>query len=323
VTLWFVAVTPAAAQTSRIEGGSATLGDFVFQYETRLEPPVPPIGDGLNMLVLTTPPDTVHRVMLDRSQKVYFGYDARVTQSLRSPDGTTLYHLAFAQLTLTSELQKLLGDDAKTWKSLPSPRFPESRTIFAGAVLELTLLTNATWGQRMTDYVTLQPAPAPGFNVRLREFAFGTGRPRDFTVADVVLTLSDPSVTVTRSRIWQLASPPRADNGNRVGAPLNRPTRGEASGSVVWIYVPGDGRFLLSLIPRGEFVRAGSVRGTSLTFTLGETYNVTSATRIVPGDGAFNLYVLHQPGWKPDFPNANLDTVHIGAADRAEYLLGR
>jgi hypothetical protein len=98
---------------------------------------------------------------------------------------------------------------------------------------------------------------------------------------------------------------------------------GDAVGSIVWIFVPGRGRFALSLIPRGEFRQAGTVRGTSLSFTIDRnTYTVTSASRIVPGRAAFNLYVLHQPGWKPTYDNANVDTVHIGAADRLEYLTG-
>src|SRR5688572_25206337 len=62
----FAFAAPALAQTSRVESGSTSLGGLVFSYETHLAPPVPPLGDGLNMLVLTTPPATVHRVMLDR-----------------------------------------------------------------------------------------------------------------------------------------------------------------------------------------------------------------------------------------------------------------
>jgi len=31
--------------------------------------------------------------------------------------------------------------------------------------------------------------------------------------------------------------------------------------------------------------------------------------------------VRRQPDWKPSYPKANLDTIHIGAADRLEYLV--
>jgi hypothetical protein len=53
----------------------------------------------------------------------------------------------------------------------------------------------------------------------------------------------------------------------------------------------------------------------------GQTYDVLSSSRITPATAAFNLYVLRQPEWKPMYKNANLDTVHIGSADRVEYLV--
>jgi hypothetical protein len=48
-----------------------------------------------------------------------------------------------------------------------------------------------------------------------------------------------------------------------------------------------------------------------------------STSRIAPATAAFNLYVLQQPDWKPTYGNANLDTVHIGSADRLEYRRAR
>ena len=104
----------------------------------------------------------------------------------------------------------------------------------------------------------------------------------------------------------------------------NVQTSAEASGAVVWVYVPNGGRFLLSLIPRRQFARAGTLRGTSLSFNVdGMTYSLSSATRIAPGEGAYNVYVLHQPAWKPTYEHADVNAVLIGAADRAEYLLGQ
>ena len=320
LVLWVVAVAaPASAQTSRIEGGSVALGAFTFYYETRLMPPMPPLGDALNMLVLTTPPNVIHRVMFDRARKVYFGYDARVSAGGRVTVGQpdeVLYSVTFAPLSMTSELRKVLGPDTEGWKLLPAPRFPAKETrIRPGEAIELALLSNDTWGQTLTEYVTVQEAlPRISFDPpRRREFVFPGGTTRDFSAADAMLSLIEPRVT------WTVRP---ATAGQEFNTRRNLATRGDAQGGVVWVYLPGAGRFLLSLIPRGEFTRAGTVRGTSLTFTAARnTYNITSASRIAPGDAAFNVYVLHQPGWKPDYPNANVDTVHIGAADRAEYLL--
>jgi hypothetical protein len=32
--------------------------------------------------------------------------------------------------------------------------------------------------------------------------------------------------------------------------------------------------------------------------------------------------VLHQPDWRPTYPNANVDVVKIGAADDVEVVVG-
>ena len=48
---------------------------------------------------------------------------------------------------------------------------------------------------------------------------------------------------------------------------------------------------------------------------------MTKGTRIVLVTCA--IVTLHQPTWKPSYPSANLETIHIGSADRPEYLLGR
>jgi hypothetical protein len=92
----------------------------------------------------------------------------------------------------------------------------------------------------------------------------------------------------------------------------------------VSFYIPKRGRFLLSIVPHARlgFRRAGEIRGSSLRFTSGGTYTVNRAGRIAPGDTAFHLYVRHQPEWRR-YPNADLETVTVGAADQPEDLLAR
>lgn len=312
VSLWLAiaSASSAFAQTSRVESGSAVVGRIAFYYETRLEPPIPSLGESLNMVIQYTG-DTIHRLMLDRQRKVYFGYDVRVGYAPGMGDGESLYTVEFGPLTAKPELNR---GDAEAWRQLPAPRFPEQKVIRAGDVLQLPLLTNDNWGQRLIEYVTVGEAPAGGFNpTRRREFSFPSGAARNFAATDALLTLTEPYVRYSRQSIV---------GGRRVGELRSVALRGDASGGIVWVYVPGAGRFLLSLVPRGEFARAGTVQGTTLAFNVaGNTYNLNSATRIVPGDAVFNVYVLQQPTWKPTYENANVDTVHIGAADRAEYLL--
>jgi hypothetical protein len=317
-----IMIGQVVAQTTRVEGGVRSLAGVDFYWETRIVPPVPPLDDGLRMLTLRSGTDTVNRVMVDRSRKVYFGYDAQVT--VDKSDSDTKFRITFRPLSFTPELQAILGEDAKAWKLLPAPRFPAPRVVRSGEVLELTLLTNDAWGQQMSEYVTLQEPRRQGFDPEPpREFAFAVGSPRDLNAADVELRLDRPQVTTT----YPSTDAPQSlgvatREGSGVTATFKSP--GGDSGPIVWIYLPGRGRFLLSLAPRPSFRRAGEVRGSSLRFIVdGQTYNVVSSSRIAPPSAAFNIYVLRQPEWKPTYTNANLDTIHIGSADRLEYLLGK
>jgi len=120
------------------------------------------------------------------------------------------------------------------------------------------------------------------------ELVFAPGTPRDFTVDDATLHLREPRIFI---------------NG-RLDESSAR-MLGDETGSVVWIYVANRGRFLLSVVPNARFGfrRAGEIRGSSLRFTVGaDTYSVSTAGRIAPGDAAFNLYVLHQPTWRRPIP---------------------
>jgi hypothetical protein len=73
-------------------------------------------------------------------------------------------------------------------------------------------------------------------------------------------------------------------------------------GNIVWIYVPGHGRYLLSLKPHADlgFSLAGQVGGTSLWFKLrDEEIQIDADERIAPGSATYNLYALHESDWLP------------------------
>jgi hypothetical protein len=98
---------------------------------------------------------------------------------------------------------------------------------------------------------------------------------------------------------------------------------GGVSGSAVWFYLPDHhGRYILSLAPHSHlgFQMAGEVHGPSLTFTLGgETFTLQCSARIAPADASYNLYVFHDPSWRPKNPTSFL----LGSADKAELLVRR
>lgn len=175
---------------------------------------------------------------------------------------------------------------------LPSglPKYPVIPNLRVGDTAAIDLLVNPSTGQKLVDYLTLEqkqpPAPA-----------------HDFSLADVEIFLDRPDIAVA-AKTYSGAAP--------VGI----------SGTAVWLYVEGYGRYIFSLFPNEKlgFRRTGAIQGALLTFRDRDTeFRVSSKSVIAPGNGPYNLYVLSQPSWRPRGPS---DPVRIGAAGSVEALTG-
>ena len=300
----------AWAQTGRVAGGTVSQTNFGFYWETRVEPPSPPLAgsfsSGSSGGYRGDEPGVVRRFMFDRDQNIFVGYDALV-EVLPEPN---TYRVTFRNMTMTPELRRQFSGDL--WTRMPTPGWtlPAPQVIHGGDVISLTLLSNATTKQRVVDYVTVQEPSRQfnGFNViPERGFSYAPGPSRDFSIDDVELSIQSPRFSVngkldqTSTRLLETVS-----------------------GGIVWIYTEKHGRFLLSLIPHPELGlrRAGEVRGTSLSFAIGsDTFNLSAGARIAPGQAAYSLYVLHEPEWKPSYPHADTSVFNMGVLDRSETLL--
>lgn len=302
---------PASAQSSRIGGGNISRPTFGFYWVTHLEPSTPGVAESFGTLTLDGP-KSIDRLMLDRARQMYFGYEV-VIEAL----GKHSYRLTFQALLMTQDLKRrmaaqriTLDDPSSPWTLLPSPSFPKPQTIQAGDVVALDLLVNKTTGQKIVDYVTIQEPDRrfDGFQwIPPRDFTYAGGSPRDFRLNDVELRLVSPRLTI---------------NGELDESSLL--TNDTAAGAFVWFYAGGRGRFILSLLPNAElgFRKAGEVRGSSLRFTEGkDTFTLNAASPIAPGRAPFNLFVLHDPTWRPNYPHANLSVFVMDGADRADLLV--
>jgi hypothetical protein len=296
------------AQSTRIDGGTVSQEKFGFYWETHLEPGTPPMSESF-VTKTTDEPGTIHRILLDSSGKVYAGYDVIVTV-LSEPN---TYRVSFRRMAMTPEIARAsIGNNSAGWTQVPRDGWTNSapQDIRGGDVIGLRLFRNPTTGQTVVDYVTIQEPSRrfAGFNqIPERKFTYSAGASRDFKADDVQLTLQAPRLIV---------------NGKLDESSVRQFE--EISGAVVWLYVPKHGRFLLSLVPRPEsgFRQAGEVRGSSLSFVRGgERFTLNTGGRIAPGEAAFNLYVLHDPAWKPSYPNADLSVFTIGSAGPGESLL--
>src|SRR5579872_6545312 len=129
----------AFAQTgTRIMNGSASLNMVGFNYETRLEPPSPPLASTLNGGVFAG--SGLHRFMTDSAQRKYFGYDIAVDAQ---PQADT-YVVTIRPLSIAAE--KIIKKDPASWTMLPLPGYPAPQTVHGGDTIALDLFTNSTTG---------------------------------------------------------------------------------------------------------------------------------------------------------------------------------
>jgi len=304
--VWGVDTTAKLSQSARIDGGVAMREQFGFHWETRIVPATPALGEGFRTFT-SNDAGVLHRVMLDHSGRTYFGYDVLVDVLT---DANT-FKVTFRPLQMNSTLaQELSMDRWAEWKPLAAPRFPAPQNVRSGEILELTLLTKAWTNQRIIDYISIQEPlrkVSPFQNLpEARQFSFPTGTPRDITLNDVELRILAPRLTVNGKLDASTTSHFEA-----------------VAGPLVWFYVQNRGRFILSLQPRPGFIKAGEVRGTTLTFKDGpDSYSLSAGARIAPGQAAYNLYLRRQPEWKPTYPFADLSAFNMGAEERIEPLLG-
>jgi hypothetical protein len=197
------------------------------------------------------------------------------------------------------------------WGLVAPPRFPAPRTVHSGEILEVELLSNSTSRQKILDYISVQePGPnTPQFSFerpQIREFSYATGDAHDITANDIEMRIQFPRISI---------------NGKFEESTSLRPDT--ANGVFIWFYIPKRGRIILSLGPHPTlgFRKAGEVRGTSLQFMLGkDSFTISSGAAIAPGSGAFNLYALQQPDWKPSYLFADLTAFNIGAVNRFDAL---
>lgn len=252
--------------------------------EIRFETRIEPAGTRLPGGIFTGP-DRAHHVINDAAHRRTFGYDIALDAA---EDGQTA-QIRIERLTLPDS--KLPRDG---WTLLGLPKYPVIPHVKVGETVALDLLVNPSTGQKVVDYLTLQ-----------RRGSMDLSRPpHDFSLADVELTLMEPQVFLN-------------------GKPEAQDSSGGTAGAVVWFYLPGRGRFILSLIPNESlgFVKNGVVSGNGLLFRDGtEEFRVECTRGIAPASGTYNLYVRPQRAWRPGGAGASFLT---GSADRADLVVGK
>jgi hypothetical protein len=269
------------------------------RFDAEVDPPSPPLrfeqhsSISGGALLAFSRGMMVHRFFRDSSKHVFLGYDVLI-EPQRQLDA---YRVTIGELGM-GPFDMFRGDrpepfDPAEWKKLPLPGYPAPRSVFSGNTISIDLGTIPDTGQKLIDYVTIQPQKAPwtlnnGGPIRgpLSTVPAVEGIAREYSAEDAEIELVQPRVSV---------------NGVSQDTTTARATE-SASGALVWFYLPKRGRYVLSLGPRSElgFVKAGEVRGGSITFTLeGDKFALDSSAPFTSGQVAYILYVLRDADWEP------------------------
>jgi hypothetical protein len=241
-----------------------------FSYKTQLEPPVPPLSPEVSGSLVCSG-FGAHRAVADPASRKYFGYDIDIDAA---PQANT-YRLTLKPLSATPKEMGL--GDAIGWGSLALPQLPAPQIVSVGDTIAIDLFVNPTTGQKIVDYIRIEDLP----HGVVGKQAASPERARDFRASDAELRLIE-----TRARV----------NGKWVA------NLGDVTATAAAFYLPRHGRYIMALAPHPElgFQRAGEIRGTELTFTVGgDTISFECRDRISSGRARYNLYVRHDPAWAP------------------------
>jgi hypothetical protein len=176
------------------------------------------------------------------------------------------YTMTFEPIAKTDTYRVTFADS-----TLP---FPVPQVLRDGETIALTLAADARTGRRLVDYIRV------GAGVMRSRGSV----PRDVYAEDAELTIAQPHLRT--NGVEQ-----RAANASA-----------KASAPVIWIDIPGQGRYNLSFRPRADqgFERAGEVSENSLVFSVGgNIFRLDCADRVATGSGTYNIYARKALGEPP------------------------
>jgi hypothetical protein len=176
---------------------------------------------------------------------------------------------------------------SEEWKVVAPSQFPVPQVLDEGETIRVELYQDARSGQQIVEYLHVGKQSS----IAMRKEAA-----HDSYAEDAQFAFTQPHLKA---------------NGTPFDPALLPDT---LSGPVVWAYVPGFGRYVLSFLPHPEqgFDLAGEVAGNSLIFTVaGNMIRVDCADRIASGSGTYNVYALLDSAWQP-----------ADAEDQSRFVMG-
>jgi hypothetical protein len=287
ISLCLLIATAAAAQTELGNGVVTLESGVTIKNRTVVEPTMThsaflPLGFGFRG------GDALRYVICDKTSGTCVGFRLQVSAADSAGDRLATFgpigpEAADMVVPITGDLP---------FRQAPLPKYPAPQTVHDGDTFALDLMTSADGKARIVNYL---------------HFDFGgkAADARDFTIDDGLAAFAfKPAGEVLVNGTKPPGNAVFIDGHNR---------------ATVWVYLPGRGRYVLSLVPHDGFVRAGVARGAHLTFQAErDRVEVRLGQPLAGTEQAWNLYVLHEHGYTP-LPGQ--EQLTIVSADRLENLL--
>lgn len=238
---------------------------------------------------------TIRRVFVDSGSDFYFGYDLIVEPVA----DTKQFRVSVRPLSAEDENDLRTRTSFKTRRIHPDynaaglMRASAPQMIEDGDAFALDVLVNPQTGGKIVDVVQVS------FDQnKLREAPVSESPPRDYTLADVELNISNYKLLV---------------NGEMVAGAKRT---GGCAGPLVWFHLPGKGRFIFSLAPHDgyDFRKVATIEHNKISFNWdGTHYEWFSSSPIIGSGGNWNLWVMRDADYIPEF----YDTSQTPAASPA------
>ena len=273
----------------------------------------------------------VHRILTDKKNKIYFGYDlvfekesdGKFRVSIKPLSKTPDAIMSRTKITaLNQEMERArakargsnrvsvsrsgtasrrFGSDFSDYTEKALPNYPEDFVVNDGDTISLDILENAKNNTKITDLIKIS-SKSEGFNY----YSFNDDKPaRDFTLDDVIFRMEQPKVYINDKEYK---------------------TNTTVAGNVSWIYIKGKGRFIFSIKPQPgfNFQQIGTIRNNKFSFEFnGEKYRFVSKSPIVGMGGNWNLWVMHDSDYQTSYELSEENPFAFGAVGRVENLFNR
>jgi hypothetical protein len=236
-----------------------------------------------------TTENTIHRLITDLKNKLYYGYDIVVIPQSE----TNKFQLSFKPLSINPG--KYTNVDNLAAQVIP--KYPDDILVEGDDTITLELLENPQTKVKLFDVLKITNGSSKGGDF------FAEQKPaRDFTIDDVVLQLTKMEVFV---------------NGEKIGR-----GGGGMSGANIYIYLPDKGRFIMSPFPRKGFnlQKIGIAENNKISFSFnGDNYKIVSTAPVLGSGGKWNIWILHDPDYRSSY-NLSPNSYEQGASDKIEFL---